>query len=508
MTTDVSTPRTGAADTRYRRLADLAMEGLLLLREGRIIDNNVTVEALFGCSQQDLFNRGVADLLCREDAPRIEAHILAAEESAIEGFAVRCDGSEFPVVLRVREMDEPGPRTLVVSVRDITERRDLEHRLRSVEALEQEELRFRSAVIDSAAWGLCVCHNVPDFPYVQFTVWNDKMTEITGYTLDQINELGWYQSLYPDPALQSIASARMERMRDGDDLRAEEWEFTRADGEKRIAEISTSVLTPGDNSVHVLALIQDVTERKNLQHDILAAKRAAERANKAKTDFLANMSHELRTPLNSIIGFSELMQERLMGPMPPIYAEYADLIARSGRYLLEIINQILDLARIEAGKMELREAPTDINQLVHEVTDLLSIAAHAKQLRLSVDVEKLTPLSVDPVLLKQALFNVVGNAIKFTESGQVRVDVRRDMDGVLLDVSDTGLGMGQEVLTIALEPFSRAHDNAHTRREEGTGLGLSLTRRIVELHGGALHIWSEEGKGTRVSMFLPADRLL
>jgi PAS domain S-box-containing protein len=256
---------------------------------------------------------------------------------------------------------------------------------------------------------------------------------------------------------------------------------------------------------------RDITAQVRSERSLREAKEAAEGANLAKSQFLANISHELRTPLNAIIGFSEMVEQGLAGPVGPKQREYSSLVLQSGRHLLKVINDILDLARADAGKFELcEEDGVDLHDIIGACVSLTKHRADAGGVQLSAEIVEQLPLIIaDPTRLKQILLNLISNAIRFTKpEGSVVVVARRTKDGGLaLDVRDTGSGMTGDEIEIALEPFGQV-DSRLAREHEGTGLGLPLARRLTELHGGSLHIASEKGRGTTVTVILPAARIL
>ncbi|MCP1337340.1 ATP-binding protein [Futiania mangrovi] len=255
----------------------------------------------------------------------------------------------------------------------------------------------------------------------------------------------------------------------------------------------------------------DITEQKRAQHALRVAKETAELANRTKSEFLANMSHELRTPMNSIIGFSEIMKDRILGPLGnDKYAEYIENIYNSGRHLLDLINDILDLSKIEAGRFELQEEDVDTHALLRSCHTLLSERAKRAGLHLRVLAEEGVPdIHADGRRLKQVLLNLLTNAIKFTNPGgsvtlEAGVDPTR---GLEIKVIDTGIGMKPEDLPRALEKFSQI-DSALNRQHDGTGLGLPIAKSLMELHGGGLELQSKYGHGTTVTIWIPPRRLL
>jgi signal transduction histidine kinase len=250
--------------------------------------------------------------------------------------------------------------------------------------------------------------------------------------------------------------------------------------------------------------------------DLARARETAEGASRSKSVFLANMSHELRTPLNGVIGFADLMMKETFGPLGhPRYAEYARDIGESGRHLLQLINDILDFSKIEAGRFELQEDEIDLFATVSAAVRMVRSRADEAGLVLSLRNElppEVLGLRADERRLKQIVLNLVSNAIKFTRSGGrvtliVAVAGPPDQGGVIIAVKDTGIGIAADDLSRVMEAFSQI-DHGLNRRQDGTGLGLPLTRRLVELHQGELRLESTPGAGTNVTVWLPGARIL
>lgn len=253
----------------------------------------------------------------------------------------------------------------------------------------------------------------------------------------------------------------------------------------------------------------DITKIREQEKVLMKAKEEAESANRSKSDFLANISHELRTPLNAIIGFSELIREDLAGPPDsPKYKEYIGDIHNSGMHLMELINDILDLSKAEAGAIEGAERITDSVEIVESCVKLMGPRAERAYVKLNVSYDNNLPyLWMDPKHLRQMLLNLISNAVKFTpEGGKVEIKVTSNKNGMLMTVSDTGIGMRPEDVPKAMAPFGQI-DSSLARKYNGTGLGLPLTKRLMEYYQGDIDIDTAPGKGTKISLVFPADRL-
>ncbi len=257
----------------------------------------------------------------------------------------------------------------------------------------------------------------------------------------------------------------------------------------------------------LFGIMQDVTERTIHERALRETKEAAEQAYASKTRFLANMSHELRTPLNAIIGFSEMIQRQLLGPVGNArYLDYIGGIRASGEHLLALINDILDMSKIEIGKYELYVEEINVGKLIRLAAHMMEGRAHEAQVKLVTDdIQEDVQIIADRRALMQILLNLLSNAVKFTgPGGSVDIRCQRELGGVAIVVSDTGVGIPKDKIDIVTLPFEQV-DSELTRRHEGSGLGLAITKDLIELHGGLLDIGSEVGIGTTVTVLLPED---
>jgi signal transduction histidine kinase len=285
----------------------------------------------------------------------------------------------------------------------------------------------------------------------------------------------------------------------------------RETGEQSVSVSGRPIFDPLGRFRGFRGTARDVTEKVAAECRLHEAVRVAEKANVAKSNFLANMNHELRTPLNAILGFSEMLVLGTVGSLPARIEDYLGIIHKSASHLLEVVNDVLDIARIEAGKVvELQEEEFHPSSIVGACVQIVSANAQAKGLKLVIESGDDDPFSLwgDERRLRQVLFNLLSNAIKFTQpGGTIIVRTRYDADGnVAFQVQDNGPGMTAEEVIIALEPFGQV-DAGLERSHEGTGLGLPLARSLTELHGGALQIESERGHGTTVTVIVPTERL-
>lgn len=281
-----------------------------------------------------------------------------------------------------------------------------------------------------------------------------------------------------------------------------DWVYRKQDGQDFSAEVTLSLIKLGNRKV-LQAVIHDIAERIATEKQLRQAKEAAEAGSRAKSEFLATMSHELRTPLNAVLGLSQLMRQEIFGTLNDKQKEYVACIQSSGEHLLSLINDILDLSKVEAGKEQLNFVPLDIQELCESCLTLVREQAYDQGLKVTLSIDPKARICIaDERRCKQMLLNLLSNAIKFTPAGEVCLIVTKEPEGVSFKVTDTGIGIPTDKLPLLFEPF-RQLDSGLNRQFPGTGLGLALTQSLARLHGGAVTVKSVLGQGSEFTLYLP-----
>jgi len=375
------------------------------------------------------------------------------------------------------------------TAQDITERKAAEDKIRQGE-------KYLRQLMDESPLPMLVLFG--DMQRIEFV--NRRFTQTLGYTLEDIPDADhWWPLAYPDPDYRRQVAAnwarRVEEARQNvAAITPAEVSVTCKNGEQRTFDIRLTTIDERS-----LVVFIDLTEHRHIEQDLRAASEMAESANRAKGEFLANMSHEIRTPMNAIIGLSQLA---LAESLDPTLEDYLKKIHGSARALLGILNDILDYSKIEAGRLHVESIAFPLDQVLDNISTLFSLSAEEKGLALAMTVAPDVPRQLigDPLRLTQVLCNLVSNAIKFTERGAVSVEVSSSgrTDGIArlrFTVKDNGIGIGPETLARLFQPFVQG-DSSITRRYGGTGLGLTITRRLVDLMRGEMRVKSTEGGGS------------
>jgi PAS domain S-box-containing protein len=341
--------------------------------------------------------------------------------------------------------------------------------------------------------------------------WNSGAERNKGYSARDI--IGRHYSVFftPEDSAAGLPRKHLLEAKALGRFQEQAWRL-RKDGTRFWADVTlTPIYEENDGWLIGFAKVtRDLTARHEQNEALHKAKEQAEQANRAKSIFLANMSHELRTPLNAIIGFSDLLRNETFGPLSNgRYRDYADHILTSGQHLLGLINNVLDISRLDAGQIQVHDEILSLRDMANEACRFVEAMAGSKQIKVDTfAVDAAHHIRADPQHIRQILINLLSNAVKFTpDGGAVSVASAADGDGKLrLIVYDTGIGMTDSDIAVALSRFGQV-DNGFTRKYEGTGLGLSIVQQLVGLHDATMDIESEPGKGTTVTITFPSERL-
>jgi two-component system sensor histidine kinase/response regulator len=378
----------------------------------------------------------------------------------------------------------------------LRQQRAVEEKQLAEEALQESQKELQT-IMDASPIGICWADMQGNIQYQ-----NRKFRELFGYTVEDMpNIAAWRLLAYPDPVyratIPSLISLLTEAQKQGKDTASIEVTVRCKDGSTRHATQAGAFA-----SNRILVMYSDITERKLMEVELRQAKEEAETANRAKTEFLASMSHEIRTPMNAIIGMADLLLET---QLTPEQQQYVLVFQTAGENLLHIINNIIDISKVEAGHVQLETIDFDLNDIIENIGDVMAIRAHEKGLELIYNVMPDVPTELlgDPTRLRQILINLIGNATKFTEKGEVliRVESHGQKNGnveLLFSIIDTGIGIAPEQIDTVFDAFTQA-DSSITRKYGGTGLGLSISKQLVELMGGHMQVESKPGQGSTFS---------
>jgi len=471
---------------------------------GSITSFNHAAERIFGYAASEVVGRNVTTLLpdpYRSRYLRDFTEYLRSGQSRVVGANLevegrRKNGSVFPVDLSVSEAEVDDTRMFVGVLRDITKRKQAE------EALRRSEERFDLAVRGSKD-GLWDWDIRTDKVY-----YAPQYMALLGFEADEYPGIAdsFRTHLHPEDR-DRVFDAFMAHLKEHKPF-DEEFRHRCKDGSIRhFRARGQAIWDETGKATRMAGSITDITERKEFERKLAEARDAAETANNAKSRFVANMSHELRTPLNSVIGFSNLLLKNNQGNLNKEDLSYLQRIRDNGIHLLSLINEVLDLSKVEVGRTELEIGPVRLDRLVREVITSIEGAALEKHIALSVDVpDGVDVIQADEKRLKQVLINLAGNAVKFTERGEVTIRLRT-AEGtrrpVEIEVSDTGIGIPPDEIAGIFEAFHQA-DGSTARKYGGTGLGLAISRSLCRLMGFDLVAASEVGRGSTFRVVLDA----
>lgn len=494
---DISSLRTAETESRkFQFMTESASDSVTLANaDGQFVYANPAAVAATGYSLEELLTKNVTDLNTSVSPAEFEALFRRAVSEEIPPFEAiwrRKDDEKLPVEISINSVLIDGERFLSASIRDITERR-----------LVERELEQMGAMIEGAHDAIIVWE-------LDGAVqrWNAGAVQLYGYTTEEaIGEI-------PQDLLKAQHSSNWKRVRKRlfeKGQWAGEVEHQKKSGKKIIVSSRMQLLETPQGEQLVLEINRDVSRQHRIQEQLEKANEVAEKANEAKSAFLANISHELRTPMTAVLGFAEMLRQH---SADPDYTEKVDTIMRNGQYLLSLLNDILDLSKIEAGKIDVKEESVSVPRLIDDIRDLMDNRSEAAGVPLTFEFLSEVPgfVTADRMRTRQILVNLIGNALKFTDNGSVKVliDVEyesSDEDNRLrIQVADTGIGMTPEQVNSLFRPFTQASQETG-RKFGGTGLGLSVSRRLAEHMGGRISVSSELGVGSTFALYLPIKKV-
>jgi PAS domain S-box-containing protein len=461
-------------------------------KDGKLCYVNKSACELLDYSKEELLSMSVSDI-CPDATKEAWGEYwkkLKRDTIFHEELELRTrNGKICPVEVTANYMNYEGKEFEFASMRDLTERKKYEKAL-------VDEIKGRRNLMEQSKEGIVIL-------YEDGSVFesNQSYARMLGYSIEEMQTMGvWdWDVVYSKDQL-----LKMQENLDSKGIFLETKQ-RRKDGTIIDVEINANAVEFADRKLS-LCICRDITERKKSENAMIEAKITAEAASRAKDEFLSTMSHELRTPLNSILGFSDILQNESFGEINDLQEEYLSYISKSGKHLLNIINNILDLAKAEAGKMKLNYETVYLSELLDEIRITLEPLATKKNIDLNVIAEMpIDTIKADKTKFKEIFYNLVSNAIKFTpENGLVEINITTSGELLHISVKDTGIGIAKEYMDKLFQPFRQL--NSYQNHEyEGTGLGLAITKKFVEMHGGNIVVISKPGEGSNFIFSIPIE---
>lgn len=484
----------------FRNLINQSNEAIFVIdpETSCFLDINDKTCSNLGYKREELLNLGVIHIECAfPDHISWEKYVNEIKRKGYdirESIYKRKDGTKFPVEVNVTYITLMDKEYLVAVARDITERKQAE------EELQKAKNRYQRIVEDLPD---LICRFKPD---TTITFVNEAYAKYFDTTADELIGNSFLDIIPPEN--HEYVQKKIATLDENSPVATMEYEVVTPKGERKWQLWRNRALFDSSGNItEIQSIGQDITERKNIEALILENERLIS-ANKARSEFLTIMSHELRAPLTSAIGYSILLKEKTPGKLNEKQELYVDNILTSSRHLLDLINGILDLAKIEAGKLEIVIEDVPVHETIRETLDLMKEKAARDNVVIKTEFDPaLDVIQADRHKFKQILFNLLSNAVKFRkpEGGTVTVTTEKEGDMVKISVSDTGIGIKEEDMPRLFQKFGQL-DSGLSRKYQGTGLGLAITKQLVELHEGKIMVESKYGEGSTFTLLLPIAR--
>jgi PAS domain S-box-containing protein len=494
------------SEEKFRIIFNFAPDAIYINdMKGTFVDGNNAAEIMLGYSREELLGQSFMNLKILSEIQILKAikllakNVMGKPTGPDEFILKRKDGRKVIAEILTYPVKMGGKTQVLGIARDITNRKKADEALK-----EREELL--NNITSSAHDGIIVLDNGGNVIF-----WNRSAEKIFGYTVEEITGKNFHDIIVPAEYHEAHAKGFSKFKKTGKGAaigKSLELKALNKKGQMFPVELSLSAIKIKDQ-YHSVGIIRDITQRKEFEEKLQEARSIAELANQAKSEFLANMSHEIRTPMNAILGFAEILEEQL-GDNPQ-NLDYVKGIRNSGKGLLGLINDILDLSKIEAGKLDINYEPIHPYSIIEEIRQIFLMKTNEKKLDFSINVDPKLPRSLifDETRLRQVLFNLIGNAVKFTSEGGITVNVISENSNeegshvnLSIEVTDTGIGIPESEQQIIFEPF-RQKEGQNTRKYGGTGLGLTITARLVKIMGGTISITSVPDQGSTFTVHLP-----
>ena len=490
------------SETRLRALFDMSPVGIALndYKTGRFLEINDALLASSGYSRSEMLTMTYKDITPTDyaalDQEQLEDLQAKGHFGPYQKEYIRKNDGRYPVQLNGVVIYDVAGRKLVWSIVE-----DISSRIQAERALRESQEKYQRLVEDIGDQFVIYSHRAVTG---EVTYVSGGIQKMFGLAKDDVIGKSWDGIIKWLPEYRERAQAIIQQIIEGKlGFTQFDLSFIHPGGDLRTIRVSCHPVTASAGELSIEGIVEDITERKTAERALITARHEAERASKAKSEFLSSMSHELRTPMNAILGFSQLLE---MEDLSEAHQKYVQEIKNAGFHLLALIDEILDLAKIEAGRIDLRPEPVDVGVLVQECIALVKNLADKMEVTIHSTGLTGQVLQADRIRFKQVMLNLISNAIKYNRSGgQIHVDAKEsDQTGYLrIRVTDTGVGIAAAKIAELFQPFNRL--DAANSDIEGTGIGLSLTRRVVELMGGTIGVESKLGVGSTFWFELPME---
>ncbi len=501
------------SEHRLSEIMDNVIDGIITIDDDGIVHSfNRAAEQIFDYPAEEVIGQNIKMLMTEPDQSQYERHLKKYKKtgrSAILGVrrvvtGRKKEGTAFSLELSVNETIVDNKRLFTGLLRDLTEQEKYERELAETRKTRDELLNRYHLILNAAGEGVCGLDINGNTTFI-----NPAAQRMLGYTEKELIGKSQHDLIHhskaegqPYPVEECPIFATFK---DGKIHHVDDEVLWKKDGTSFPVEYISTPISEGGRLVGAVVTFRDITARKQAEQELIQARDEAERANQAKSQFLSQMSHELRTPLNAILGFSQLIDTNPKEPLTASQQQGVGEILKAGRHLLDLINEILDLARIETGNLSLSIEDINLNDLVEELLTLSLPLAKNKNIELYnyVSLEGELYIRADRVRLKQVLLNLMSNAIKYNNvNGSVKLNARESIDGMIeISISDTGQGISQDNLPNLFQPFNRLGSEHSTI--EGTGIGLTITKQLIECMDGSIRVESKLKEGSVFTITVP-----